>query len=259
MDTRYSGHFGRFFENLSRWAKQQSKNGLWERNARFYIPSYHGSYDDFAREFQESMKSSDAKAPDLYVHEPAEDEDMDDDADLITFFPIFEVAGTLWSWRNYLVNYNVTETNKPRRGTVNTNMRLSRRLLTIMHQENREGRSMMSEMWPTTIALHHGLKAVYAPHPMFLERRWPAESLERVFNAGKNGQVGGSLNTVLNQDHNFGGATWFWNARFAADLYTKWIGKAVDGAGSPEWQKVHGPLCLPTILMHPVKAHLLPT
>ncbi|PGG96076.1 hypothetical protein AJ80_09878 [Polytolypa hystricis UAMH7299] len=47
MDARYTGHWYHLFDKVTRWAKEQPRKGLWERNARFYIPSVHGSWEDF--------------------------------------------------------------------------------------------------------------------------------------------------------------------------------------------------------------------
>ncbi|BCR86266.1 DUF3405 domain-containing protein [Aspergillus chevalieri] len=47
MDARNTGHWYHFFEKVSNWAKAQPRKGLWERSARFYVPSVHGSWEDF--------------------------------------------------------------------------------------------------------------------------------------------------------------------------------------------------------------------
>ncbi|KAI9851508.1 MAG: hypothetical protein M1824_002618, partial [Vezdaea acicularis] len=49
MDARYTGHWYHLFSTLSTWAKKQPRKGLWERNARFYIPAVHGSWDEFSQ------------------------------------------------------------------------------------------------------------------------------------------------------------------------------------------------------------------
>ncbi len=47
MDVRYTGHWYHLFDSVSKWAKAQPRKGLWERNSRFYVPSEHGSWEDF--------------------------------------------------------------------------------------------------------------------------------------------------------------------------------------------------------------------
>jgi hypothetical protein len=98
---------------------------------------------------------------------------------------------------------------------------------------------MMSEMWPTTLAYRLGFKAVYSPIPVWFDHDWPDIELEKILNAGPGGQVGGSLDTVINQEFMFEGSTWFWNARLPMDLYRRWLNLTETGAGSPE-------VCLPT-------------
>ena len=49
---------------------------------------------------------------------------------------------------------------------------------------------MASEMFPASMYLRHGLKAVFAPHTVYMERDWPAEFAEEVFKGGRNGQTG---------------------------------------------------------------------
>jgi len=78
--------------------------------------------------------------------------------------------------------------------------RLSKRLLKEMHDEMLSfGHSAFAELCPPTVALHHGLKAVYAPHPVYFDRRWPLEEVERRLNAGRFGITGGSpLRHIIN-------------------------------------------------------------
>lgn len=47
-----------------------------------------------------------------------------------------------------------------------------------------QGNHVSSEMTPQTVALLHGLKAVFAPIPMFFDRDWQGESLQKFFNPG---------------------------------------------------------------------------
>ena len=52
-----------------------------------------------------------------------------------------------------------------------------------MHLENAAGRLMVTEMCPTSVALHHGLKAVYVPQPIWLSHEWPSFYADAVFNS----------------------------------------------------------------------------
>jgi hypothetical protein len=180
-----------------------------------------------------------------------------EEADLITLLPLFDPDGTDWILAKDVTGYNKTAGLPPRRTAILTASRLSARLLSTMHRETALQRhSMFAEMWPASCALHHGFKAVYAPHPMFIDRNWPPTYLASVLNAGSNGATGGSRKTVFGDpmQHNLRGVTWYYNSGFAGNLYRRWLGYRVDGGGGEEEEMVgEGRMCLPPMLIHPVK------
>ena len=47
MDVRFTGPYHSLFPSLATWGESQPSDGLWQRNTHFYIPSVHGSFDDF--------------------------------------------------------------------------------------------------------------------------------------------------------------------------------------------------------------------
>ncbi|KAJ2965405.1 hypothetical protein NQ176_g10633 [Zarea fungicola] len=47
MDVRYTGHYYDLLTKIESWAQKQPRKGLWERNARFYLPAVHDSWEDF--------------------------------------------------------------------------------------------------------------------------------------------------------------------------------------------------------------------
>ncbi|KAK4939114.1 hypothetical protein LTR28_009440 [Elasticomyces elasticus] len=184
-----------------------------------------------------------------------------EEADLITFNPLFDPQNTDWILAEDVTGYNTTAPNAlpPRRTAIITAGRLSRRLLETMHRETSLRRhTMFSEMWPASCALHHGLKAVFAPHPVFVDRRWPTSYLAAIFNNGRNGAAGGARTSVFSDDrqHNFLGTTWYYHAGFPANLWRRWLGYRVDGDGGEEEETREGGegrMCLPAMLLHPVK------
>ncbi|KAL8813174.1 MAG: hypothetical protein Q9223_007113, partial [Gallowayella weberi] len=229
MDVRYTGHWYHFFDQVRKWTKAQPRKGLWERNGRFYIPSVHGSWEDFKQmvRVQTEMgtnspnniwsglkppsgnsipgsRTVQAKSdksiwgpeppPDVLTNqndpEPPTTYEKDkyewgvgEEADLITFNPLFDPDGTTWFFTEDITGYNTTSSLPPRRAAITTTSRLSKRLLTLMHRETVLKRhTMFSEMWPASVSLHHGLKAVYAPHPMYIDRDWPPSYLAAVMN-----------------------------------------------------------------------------
>jgi hypothetical protein len=130
-------------------------------------------------------------------------------------------------------------------------------------------------MWAATAALHHGYKAVFVPHPMFVDREWPTTYLASVMNAGRNGATGGSRTSVFGErEHNLLGMTWYYNAGFAPNIWKRWLGLKVNNEGGEEFELVtdegrdgkgvngmrggEGRMCLPPMLIHPVKNVELP-
>ncbi|KAI4090665.1 MAG: hypothetical protein LQ344_004568 [Seirophora lacunosa] len=302
MDVRYTGQWYHFFDRIRKWTKAQPRKGLWERNGRFYIPSVHGSWEDFKQMVRvqtemgtdspnniwsglrtptgNSMPGSSPTQPKadtpVWGPEPPSDilTDQNDpqpptthekdkyewgvgeEADLITFNPLFDPDGTTWFFTKDITGYNTTTSLPPRRAAITTTSRLSRRLLTLMHRETVIKRhTMFSEMWPASVSLHHGLKAVYAPHPMYIDRDWPPAYLAAVMNAGRNGASGGARTSVYGgREHNFKGTTWFYDAGFAPNLWRRWLGLKVDNDGGEREELAgEGRMCLPGVLLHPIK------
>ena len=298
MDARYTGHWYTLFNSLRKWAKEQPRKGLWERNERFYVPEYHGTWDDFKHmarvqsempalqntnkwanigPLSDSKSSSENEKPVWGPRPPKLDfspfstdpepptsynEDkytwgVGEEADLITLNPMFDPDNTDWILAEDVTAYDLTKGYPPRRTAVVTASRLSRRLLLTMHNETTyHQHTMFSEMWPASCALHHGLKAVYAPHPVYIDRFWPMPYLAKTMNNGRNGAVGGKRTAVFGDpmQHNLRGVTWHYNDGFAPNLWRRWLGYKIDGNGGEE-EEIHreGRMCLPPMLLHPVK------
>lgn len=302
MDVRYTGQWYHLLDRVREWTKAQPRKGLWERNGRFYIPSVHGSWEDFRQMVRvqtemgtdnpnnmwSGLKPNSVDMPgsvaaqgksDTPVWGPLSPPDMlgaqedpmppttiekdkyewgvGEEADLITFNPLFDPDGTTWFFTEDVTGYNTTEGLPPRRAAITTTSRLSRRLLQIMHRETMlERHTMFSEMWPASCALHHGLKAVYAPHPVYVDRDWPTSYLASVMNGGRNGASGGARTSAYGgREHNFKGTTWFYDAGFSPDLWRRWLGYKVDNDGGEQEELVgEGRMCLPGIFLHPIKS-----
>lgn len=304
MDVRYTGHYYHLFEQVSKWTTRQPRKYLWERNARFYVPSVHGSFEEFKHmvrvqtehgtnnhanrwsshlppnphvpetklqkpekpiwgpelplDYPDIEIDNSTKPPHPMLEDKAGNEwGVNEPADLIVFNPLFDPDQTNWLLAQDVTGYDKTHGLPPRRAAINTSGRLSRRLLETMHREHTYQRhTMSSEMWPATIALHHGLKAVYAPHPVFIDRKWPTQYLAAIFNNGRNGASGGARLSVFSEErqHNFLGTTWYYNAGFAPNLWKRWLGYKVDNDGGEEEELAgEGRMCLPAMLLHPVK------
>jgi hypothetical protein len=125
-----------------------------------------------------------------------------------------------------------------------------------MHKENAEnGRAAFSEMFPGTVALHHGLKAVFAPHPVFVDRKWPPGFLEKTFNNGVDGLTGGRMQSIFGaREHNFRGSSWYYNALFAGQVYKAWATGMKGEEGEEDRLERGGRMCLRAMLVHPIKS-----
>jgi hypothetical protein len=304
MDIRTTHHWYHFFDRVTTWAKQQPRKLLWERNSRFYIPSEHGTWEDFSQMVRIQTEhgtnsvanlwsslnrgNKDHNAPatgsmkqqgDIPIWGPERPLDDDvafdsdpkppatfdkdkyawgvgEEADLIVFNPLFDPDGTTWLLTEDTTGYNRSRGHPPRRTAIITASRLSRKLLETMHKETAlKKHSMFSEMWPASCALHHGLKAVSVPHPVYIDRRWPTAYLASVFNGGRNGATGGSRTSVFgDREHNFRGTTWYYNAGFPEVLWHRWLGMKFNNDGGEQVEvSGEGRMCLPGMLLHPVK------
>jgi hypothetical protein len=179
-----------------------------------------------------------------------------EEADLITLNPLFDPEGTEWSPGGDVTGYNSSQGLPPRRAACVVASRLSRRLLVAMHHETTiKKHHGYPEMWPAMVALHHGYKAVYAPHPVYMDREWPTEYLASIFNAGRNGASGGARASIFGtREHNFLGSTWYNNAEFAPNLWRRWLGLRTDNEGGEAYEvDGEGRMCLPAMLLHPNK------
>ncbi|KAL1586566.1 hypothetical protein WHR41_05365 [Cladosporium halotolerans] len=317
-DARYTGNHYQFLEAMAQFSRNTPRKYMWERNQRFYFPDAHGTYSQWLNDTDwtiEKAMEEDGMMPvwgpqpyntTLQIPiGPKPPHSMKDDAftwgvgeeaDLITLQPIWDPKQTEWSYRSKIWNFipdvhpvfhgdadpNFDHPDFKylnRRVYINTLSRFSRRQLHAMHLENLEGRAMQAEMWPATVALHHGLKAVYAPHPIWTDRKWPGWYMDAIFNADGNelAQWGERFDSVYNHDreYNFQGWSWYYASKFPKTLYRRWLGwtdkddtsplREVSGPeleetgghysvdGRPESVGGKGRMCLPGMLLHPVK------
>ncbi|KAK6072812.1 hypothetical protein SCUP515_07137 [Seiridium cupressi] len=202
MDVRYTGHYYEFTNALSQCSDKQPRKGLWERNAKFWIPSEHGSWSEFV----DMVENTTARGSEPPIWGPAQFEDaqgllyypgsvippsayekdnyewgVGEAADLVTFNPIFDVEKSTWLHGTDVTGYNTTVGLPPRRCSVVAVTRMSKRLLNLMHEETWKKRhSMFPEVFPASIALHYGLKAVYPPIPVYLDS---SKQLPKLFHA----------------------------------------------------------------------------
>jgi hypothetical protein len=272
LDSRVTGQHYDILTKIAEFSKKQPRKGLWERNERFYIPSVHGEYDTDFRKAVQTLYPEDSVwgAPNVSFIQPAgpappvkspkQDNyewGVGEEADLITLSPIFNPINSSWILTNQVWGYSDAQhasKELPRRATIVTQSRVSRKLLDLMHAEDLRGNHVGSEMTPQTVALLHGLKAVYAPMPVFFDRPWEGARLARWFNGGPRAQSG-SFGSAMGwgREGRFQGSTWYYRADPPQRMYNNWMGYEDTGIGGPEWEEVHGRPCLPAMFLHPVK------
>ncbi|KAJ9156532.1 Major facilitator superfamily transporter [Pleurostoma richardsiae] len=296
MDMRYVGNYYELFDRIGSWAARQPRVQIWERSQKYYIPAFHGSWDNFTDLVSIETAHSGRKSifgPAVfsgrqslrteergysYVPDSCKrGEDMslcgvDEEADLITLNPLFDTDESGWVFAKDVTGYDAAFPTPPRRCAIVTASRLSRRLLLVMHEETfRMHHSMFSEMFPASMALHHGLKAAYAPHPVYLDRRWELDAVDAAFNGGRDASTSGSGSPFdLRNEHNHKGTSWYYNSEFAGLLWRRWLGYAqMDGRGDNGGRAGEGSLrggrdeesspsgsgrlCLRSMLVHPIK------
>ncbi|KAK4113901.1 hypothetical protein N656DRAFT_605542 [Canariomyces notabilis] len=272
MDSRVVGHHYDMLSKLGEFARKQPRRGIWERNERFYIPSFYGSYDSQFRATVENATAGESIwgppnvpvvkpiGPKPPVATPEEDDyrwGVGEEADLIMLSPMFNPVNSGWVMRNQVWGYRSLDFpwgKLPRRTTIITQGRVSRKLLDVMHAEDLRGNHVASEMVTQTTALLHGLKAVYAPMPVYFDRAWSGAQLAKWFNGGPKGQSG-SFGSAMGwgQEGRYLGSTWYFRAFPPQRLYNNWMGYEDTGIGGPEWEESHGRTCLPSMLLHPIK------
>lgn len=290
MDLRYTGHYYELNDRIGEWAKQQPRKGLWERGKRFWFPKYHGSWNNFTKFVEREIQDVDIPHNNLKKNGPVpiwgpvqdfknsgmlppprdcvppmtyEKDNYEwgvgEDADLMVFNPLFDPSTTNWVFRADVSGYDASKPIPPRRAAIITVARLSKRLLNIMHEEVwSQKHTMFPEMWPATVSLHHGLKAVYIPHPVYFDRDWEVGYMNDVFNYPKSvhaSPFGWGENNLL-------GSTFYYNSGFSGALWRRWLGQRENEEGGKAWEEGEmgmGRMCLRPVLHHPVKRENGPT
>ncbi|KAJ5458104.1 hypothetical protein N7475_009492 [Penicillium sp. IBT 31633x] len=271
MDSKFTGHIYHFLEKSAEFAKQQARKYLWERNANFYIPGTHGTWRHFMRRIDASMKGQESVwgpsvipqmtpiGPKPPVKSPEVDKDewgVGEEADLITFLPMFDPR-----WHEMAIL---------------AMGRVSKKLVNQMHEiQIQRSIGLASEMTAPTVALWHGLKAVYVPHPIYIDGKWTPKELGRILNRGSAEKMNGGNDSVWNWDHRWDRIlyrfSYMFSTQTAEDLYRRWMGykvdpnQFVDGSYHQDpqglnWfdsgdlrEDLYGPLCFPSMLLHTVK------
>ncbi|CAG7974360.1 unnamed protein product [Penicillium olsonii] len=240
FENRIIAHAYHFFEQAIAFAKRQPRKYLWERNAYFYTPGAHGDWSDFSAMVTLAMEGKPSiwgpvqhpgispAGPTPPISRPQGDHfewGVGEEADLITFLPIFDPRNTSWTFPWML--WNLDE-DTPRRASVITQWRISNRLLREMHNAQLDGQAFASEMSAPSWALLHGFKAVHVPQPIYVDGKWTSAEMSRIFNRGSAENMNGGQHSIWNWDHKFD-YLWYrlsfmFATQTAEDLFRRWLG-----------------------------------
>lgn len=289
LDVRYTGNWYNFLEKAESWARKQPRKLQFERAAKFYIPSYHGSYANFSDSVEVANPDGGVWGPvrSGAVPKPlgpkprrktaAEDDyswGVGEEADVISVSPIIDLNHTELFKKNTIYGFPEGQ-DPPRRSLMVTPVvRLSRHLLQIMHDAQRDqGMDIRSEIFAHTMALLHGLKVAHFPVPHYLDHQGEVdgpEEVNRLFNTvGPNG----TFTDFAAQDmvKMRARSTFWWRLEFdqyPRTLYRRWYGLEGEASAAQEMDPNGdkdtpypysagmdrvGRLCLPGMLLHPVK------
>ncbi|OQE07913.1 hypothetical protein PENVUL_c011G02210 [Penicillium vulpinum] len=284
MDSRFTGHSYHFLEKSAEFAKAQPRKYLWERNAYFYIPGTHGIWKNFIKKVESAMEGRKSiwgpksfpritpvgpKPPVAFPEDDKYEWGVGEEADLITFLPIFDPVDTKWLFKDML--WEIPRA-APRRASPLAMGRISRRLLHQMHVvQIQRGMGLVSEMTAPSLALWHGLKAVHVPHPLYVDGKWTSKELGRILNTGEPDNINGGTDSIWNWDHRLDHIlyriSYMFTTQTAGDLYRRWLGYPInpnqytDGNFHQDdqgrnWfeigdlrEDLYGPLCFPSMLL----------
>ncbi|CAG8376846.1 unnamed protein product [Penicillium salamii] len=276
MDGRHTGHSYHFMDRAVSFAREQPRKYLWERNAYFYTPGAHGNWSQFTEMVHESLADRSDNTiwgpvigtgirplgPDPPVSHPDKDNytwGVGEEADFLTFLPIFNPKDTSWTFPDKIWNFKYGE-KTPRRAAVITMGRYSKRLLDLIHHaQATKGLGLASEMTGASWALFHGLKAVFVPHPIYADGQWTPQELARIYNPGPPENINGGSDSIWNFDHIFDHITYQLSYMFtthsAENLYRRWLGfrTAEHDGGKTISEDQFGRHCFPSMFLHTIK------
>lgn len=203
LDTRFTGDVGKMFRAFDEFGKQQPYKQSRERATWAYIPELHGTYNDFSRKINETMKGGATTWGPIIVdngrqppvHDaPSQDPHDDDfrlgvgnDADLLLFNNLVDVKRIEkyedWVFRDWVKGGLVP--NPERFLSVPAQARASWELLEAAHRaQNEYGVAVPSEATLPSFALWNGLKVVGLPIPNFQFPSREVHELDLMLNGG---------------------------------------------------------------------------
>ncbi|KAN0099736.1 Protein of unknown function (DUF3405) domain containing protein [Hyaloscypha variabilis] len=276
QDFRIIGHNYEFFNSVGEWARKQPRENLWEISSQLYIPAVHKTWDNFVQIIKQNTPGQgvlgpqpppqtvnySSFAPALPLPSPVpKDWGVGEDADVISLSRIWDPVGSGWVFETYM---KVFPKNTPRRTSPPNSGRFSRRTLMLTHEgQVKHGTCVAGEATNPTTALHHGLKAVYVPHPLYFDEDIDPKELYKAFSGHEAGEAFNTSSAhfgmaIPNSKKNrWRRLTFSWQNQLAEELYKWWTmsnGTNTKVHESPSGRRVpaHEP-CFPAMALHPIK------
>lgn len=243
LDVRYTGHHYHHLETISAWTEAQPRKLQWERASRYYVPAVHGSWANFSAMIANTTKGGGVwgaqktegiipVGPQPPTASPEEDNyewGVGEGADMIVLSTVFDVSDVE---KNAFLFRKTKDRfpdglKTPARATATTPMiRMSKRLLRAMHHSQVTlGVHMFPEMYPESTTLHHGLKMVVFPLPVYMDFAKSPQWVNKAFNANEG-------TTLLNSPYKYI-PEWrrmtYWHTmdrvtNYPDELYKRWLG-----------------------------------
>ncbi|GIZ43368.1 hypothetical protein CKM354_000659800 [Cercospora kikuchii] len=210
MDTRFTGHVGRMLQAFDTFGMEQPYKQARERASWMYMESVHGSYEDFSKKVNKSLKggatiwgadrikSVEPIGP-LVPPDPKDDDfqfGVGHDADLLLFGQLNDVRLVErlkdWVFRNWSMEAMGKDT--PIYMSTPAQARASYELLEAIHRsQHNEGLRVASEATLPSWALWLGLKVVGLPIPRSQYPERDHDELGEIFNGGLPEQSGDGI------------------------------------------------------------------
>ena len=241
LDTRYTGHHYHLLETVSAWAAKEPRKFLWERSARYYVPAVHGTWENFTSWTANVTQGGGIWGPERTTGiepigpqppKPSSEDDeyewgVGEDADFINVSPVFDVTeGSKFIFKDTKDRYP-DKLKTPARATATVPLtRFSKRLLRAMHHGQVSlGVHMFPEMYPESTALHHGLKLVVFPLPVYIDYAKTPKFIDDKFNANE----GKTLLDVPYKYPDIWRRMTYWHSMakkttYSDELYKRWLG-----------------------------------
>ncbi|KAK5170877.1 uncharacterized protein LTR77_004021 [Saxophila tyrrhenica] len=246
MDARFTSHAGKMLQAFDAFGAKVPYKQSRERASWTYIPSIHGTYQEFSEKLNTTLEGSAttwgplniSDIPNPLGYHPtinATDDKFElgvgSPAELLLLSPLFDVRRFNkyedWVFKDWARGFS---TNVPRFSSAPAQARASRTLLHSIHEsQHTRGLRVPSEATLPSWAMWHGMKIVQLPNPNF---QWPVRSireLDIVYNGGslqrfKDGIANGAapyMKSVIEFYER--PRTWEWQSSLVDPVFRHWI------------------------------------